>query len=115
MNATFKYGYVNGLSAALNGRFSLQSTATGGVLVNVSTADPLIAEIPPLYYFQSGLMVVDAGSNNTLLIDPSNGDENTFNVTLNRPDHQAVTQIERWEDWGEYLDFNFDLYQDSQD
>ncbi len=119
-DATFSYDYVYPYLATLNGGFSLKSTATGNVLVNVNTADPLIrptvGDIPdtemPLYYFQSGLLVIDAGDNNSVLIDPSGGDENSFSVTLTRPDHQPVTQIERWEDWGEYLDFNFDLYPD---
>ncbi len=100
----------------MNGNFTLSSSVTGNHRVVVSTADPMVSiwdyenqYAPPLSHFQSGLLVIDAGNANSLWLNPSTGDVSTFDLTIFRPNEEAVHLLESWTDWKEFFAFKYDL------
>ncbi len=101
----------------ISGHFSFKSTATGQQRISVTTADPLVNNTFPWQgdsysnnYPKSGVMVVDAGNGNSLWLNASTGNDETFTLTIYQPGEQAIVHIESWVDWQDYFAFNFDLH-----
>ncbi|NND73083.1 MAG: hypothetical protein HKN43_16030 [Rhodothermales bacterium] len=115
--ATLTFDHVRGIRAIISGGFTLKSKVTQNVNVNVTTADPLLSDLriadesdaPPVTYFRSGLLVVDAGDNNLLWVNAATNDGNTFSVTIFQPDVEPVQLIENWQDWHQQLAWHDDL------
>jgi hypothetical protein len=116
-NTHLLYDYTPVYRSMMNGNFTLSSSLTGNHRVLVSTPDPMVSigdyenqDAPPLTHFQSGLLVIDAGNGNSLWLKPSTDDVSTFDLTIFRPDEEAVHLLESWTDWEEHFSFNYNLF-----
>jgi len=116
-SANLLYSHALPYNSTMSGYFYLNSGQTNGATLHVSTADPLRFDqvgsdfLDPLLFnkFQTGVMVIDAGNNNSLRLNAGTGNVETFTLTLLRQNSEPITFTEQWDDWIDVLEFNFDL------
>ncbi len=117
-DATTNYTYIPPFSSNLHGNLTYRSQLTEDQLISVSIADPLIVgpsrtqviDFSIFNYFRSGLLVIDAGSGNTLWLDADTGDIETFSITIYQTGAAPFMAVESWSDWEAEISFKYDLH-----
>ncbi len=105
---------VLGFNISMVGDFYLQSPSSQSEALYVSILDPLLHRnqfggLIEQYTF--GTLVIKAGQGNELVLNATNGDASTFDLTVRQGGQVTYRSTEVWSDWPEALSFNFDLHQ----
>ena len=108
VETVFGYGTDQGdatASAELQGQFIIRSPATGDVSISASVSEPFINENSDVRRFPSGMLTLKAEDGSRIDITASNGDADTFDISVSSRDNDAVNFSEPWDTWIERLSF----------